>query len=111
MIDYSKFKCTPAVRRICEMLIEAKNAESCIDSFLTRGNPGGWWVGTEKVNARAANVLVWTSLVRALDDDWADQEIAYFEVQDYDALRRFATEPDYVPEVIAACLAKERERR
>lgn len=100
------YKCTPAVRRICELMLAAKDDERSLDMLLTRANPGGWWVGCERVDARAAWRLVWTSMVVPLDQKWEGQEIAYFEVRNWDELREYMNNPDFVPPVVVAVREK-----
>ncbi|MBS1722860.1 MAG: hypothetical protein JSS66_07765 [Armatimonadetes bacterium] len=101
------YKCTPAVRHICELMLAAKDNESSLDALLTRANPGGWWVGTQRVNAQAAWKLVWTSMVTSLDSDWENEEIAYFAVRNWDELQQYISDPEFVPPVVAAIRAKE----
>lgn len=103
MIPYlTNYSCTPSVRRICEMLLAAEHSEDFGDQVLTRFKPGGWMVGSTKVNAAAANKLLWISMVEPMDEHWEDEEVAYFTVRNYAEMREYISNPDFVPPVVAA---------
>lgn len=96
------YNCTPAVRRICELLLGDHSLA------LTRANPGGWYVGGQKVNSKAAWKLVWLNFVRPSEQHWQTAAVAYFDVTNYDDLWRYVDDSDFIPPVVAAIMTRDK---
>lgn len=80
---------TKSMRRVMQMIVDSSEQE------LAHFQPGGWWVESEKVNAKACMNLLRLCLIKPV---WESSNDRYYMLTEeaYEAYKN----PDYVPLII-----------